>query len=870
MAEVYRARDTKLNREVALKVLPDEFASDPDRVARFEREAQLLASVNHPHIAAIYGIEGQAIVLELVDGPTLSDRIAAGPLSIEDALPIARQIAEALEAAHEKGVVHRDLKPGNIKLTSDGEVKVLDFGLAKLLEREGPAAGMSHSPTLTAHATFAGLILGTAPYMSPEQARGRPVDKRADIWAFGCVLFEMLTGRRTFDAEDVTETLGAVIHKEPPWDTLPRETPAAVRTVLHRCLQKDPKQRLRDIGDARIELSGTAASAPPAAADIASSRSRPASIAGWLVAAVLAIVAGGLAIVHLGETPTADPSPVRFEILPPERTTFGVSPSVSPDGQRVAFTAREATGREVIWVRALDALTTRPLAGTENAANPVFWSPDSRFIGFASGGALKKVDASGGAPVTLCALPSGESFRGGAWSPVGTIIFSSLRSGLWQVADGGGTPSPLTSLEASQDVGHGSPGLLPDGRHFVYLRITGRSEDTGVYLGSLDAPAERPSTRLVATVNPPVFAPSADPRIGYILYLREGTLMAQRFDAERFAIEGDPVPLVEELTPTPGPPGPRPFSAAGGVLAYRTAPSGGLSQLTWFDWHGKPLGPLGPPAVHGGVDLSRDGEVAVTTQTAPQTGVAGVWSIDLARGVFTRVNPASSGDGAPSLSADGRVGFTTRLGTGPGDLFWRFVSGAGEPQSLVESPYTKHMSDWSPDGRFLVYDEHHPTRRQDLYLLPLTGDRKPVPLLVTAADETLARFSPDGKWILYRSDESGRSEIYVRDFAPDRTPVIGNAKWTISSGGDKPRWSRDGKEIYYLAFDRTLMAVPVTIGSTFKPGVAVPLFKTNPASYDPYDVSPDGRFLIATLPDDASQPSLPITVVLNWQALMNR
>jgi Tol biopolymer transport system component len=874
MGQVYRARDTKLGRDVALKILPDTFAQDPERVARFRREAQVLAALNHPHIAAIHGLEEsgttQFLVLELVDGETLARRLERGALPVDEALAIARQIADALEAAHERGIIHRDLKPANVALTADDRVKVLDFGLAKALD-PAVASDVATSPTLTFRATQAGVILGSAAYMAPEQARGKAVDKRGDIWAFGCVLYEMLTGARAFDGEDVAETLGAVIHKEPDVHALPANTPAAVRTLLQRCLQKDPKRRLHDIADARIELEDVARDAGETLESTAHRSLRsPLVVGGWVVAAVLAVVAAGLGWVHLREAPPSA-EPVRFQVFAPAQTTVMGSPALSPDGRRLAFTARGEDGRARLWIRSLDSVDAWPLPGTEDVLNPVFWSSDGRFVGFAAGTSLKKVDVTGKPPVTLCeqcgaAASFGVPYtgfapiRGGAWSRDGIIVYVVRGSGVWRIPDGGGVPARIGAVDA-----FGYPTFLPDGRHFLYTRFSVGSENNGIVVGSIDSTAEHPDSRLiVAGAFGSGYAPSRDPDVGYLLFVRDSTLMAQPFDARRLELTGDAAPIAENV-PIANPP--VAFSAsATGALAFKSAGAADASTLAWFDRAGKPLGVLGPPGLYGNVSFSPDGKRLVVDRT-DNTRARHVWSVDLSRGVFSRLTPGRAEDYAAAVSSDGRVAFT--LGA---DLYLTLASGAAQPALLFKSPTVKHSNHWSPDGRFLIFDDHHATQQQDAWILPLDGDRQPIPLLATAADEAPAQFSPDGKWVAYSSDESGRREIYVRDVALDRVPAVGSGKWQISTGGgDKPRWRRDGRELYYIAPEGKLMAVPVRTAPVFEPAVPVLLFEITAASssFFPYDVAADGRFLINTVAD-AGTSSSPITVVLNWMAALEK
>jgi Tol biopolymer transport system component len=892
MGEVYRATDTTLKRDVAIKVLPDALAHDAERLARFEREAQILASLNHPHIAHIHGLEqdggAKALVLELVEGPTLADRIAQGAIPIDEALAIAKQIAEAVEAAHEQGIIHRDLKPANIKVRPDGTVKVLDFGLAAVALGAGPAAvDSAHSPSITMAATHTGVILGTVAYMPPEQAAGKPVDKRADVWSFGVVLWEMLSGRRLFEGETVSHTLADVLRKEIDFGTLPLEIPAAIHVLLRRCLDRDVKARLRDIGEARIAIQryladplGARESSAVAAAPV----DRPMlTIAALGVAAIAVTVAAGLAFVHFRERP-AVAAAVRFQMMPPEQTTFQSIGVLSPDGRRIAFEAPGPSGRPVLWVRSLDALEARPLAGTEGAIAGPIWSPDSRFLAFGVNGypgRLKKVAESGGPPQTLCEYTGG--FREGAWNADGVILFGATGAGLLRVSDSGGPASPVTIIDPSRkEVQHAGPTFLPDGRSFLYHRASSLPDNTGVYIGSLDlAPEGQSTTRLLATDSDPVYVPASGSDGGFLLFLRQGTLMAQPFDG-RSQLRGDTIPIAEQVGNL-GSYGW--FSASGsGALAFRTGlVTGSNVDLVWVDRQGKRLGQLGPRLEAGfGVQLSPDGKRVVVDKwnLAALSGVLGnyqgarLWTAEVSRAIFSRLNTAAEGmESSPAISPDGRVAFLSDLGAlgAIRDLYWMRADGTGVPEPLlVKSPTVKHPNSFSPDGRFLIYDDHT-AQRQDLWILPIEpssgGERKPIPFLVTPADETFGQFSPDGKWIAYSSDESGRREVYVQGFVPDRVPAAGVGKWQMSTaGGDKPRWRRDGTELYYLAPDRKMMAVPVKLGPPFEPGVAVPLFEARTVGFFPYDVSPDGRLLLNTPAESEATSSSPITIVLNWQA----
>jgi Tol biopolymer transport system component len=890
MGDVYRGRDSRLGRDVALKLLPHAIAAHPDRVARFQREAQLLASLNHPHIAQIYGLEdspaGTALVMELVDGPTLAARLARGPMPLEEALTIGVQVAEALEAAHDKGIVHRDLKPANVMLTSAGAVKVLDFGLAGVTPSADSSIDVTQSPTLTIAASQGGMILGTAAYMSPEQAAGRPADKRADIWSFGVVLWEMLTGRRLFQGETISHTLADVLRAPIDSSALPATTPAAVRELVRRCLDRDPRTRLRDIGEARIALE-RARTAPDAAAAAASGvahRPRASSRTAWAVAAGAVLLAAALAAVRFRETSTAAP-PVRFELQAPEGTTFSNGAVVSPDGRMIAFEAPGPDGRAMLWVRPLDSLDARPLPGTEDAAAGAFWSPDSQHLGFGVGTAprrLKRVDLVGGAPQTLAELPA--FYRHGAWNRDGDILYGVAGSGLWRVRDSGGTPVQVTIVDPSRrESQHSEPIFLPDGRRFLYHRTSANEEHHGIFVGSLDvAAADQSGERLLASSSGAVFVPLGD---GVILFRRENTLLAQRFDGTRLL--GDPIPVVDSVGAsfTMGW-----FSASPtGTLVYRTARSGEQNaELVWVDRSGTRVGQIGPAAPYQNtLQLSPDGRRVVAVRADPslggrttspdglltlQTSGSRIWIAETARGVFGPLVSDNGSQSSPVISGDGRVAYTSTANGAIGDLYLVSASGIGAPDPLIIKANTpKHANDFSPDGRYLMYDDHHPKQRQDLYILPLqaigSGERKPIPFVVTPADETLGQFSPDGRWVAYSSDESGRREIYVQGFAADRVPSAAVGKWTISTaGGDKPRWSADGRELYYLSPDRKMMVVPIKSGATLEPGVAAPLFAVPVLSgFLPYDVGPDGRFLLNVVSDVAATRATPLTVVLNWR-----
>ena len=887
MGEVYRAHDSKLGRDVAIKVLPDAFARDATRMARFQREAKFLASLNHPNIASIYGLEDSesthALVMELVEGPTLADRIKSGPIPIDEALPIAKQICEALEYAHERGIVHRDLKPSNVKVTNDDAVKVLDFGLAKAIAGNDPDAELANSPTLSRMATQAGFLLGTAAYMSPEQAKGKTVDRRADIWALGCVLYEMLTGKMAFRGETTTDTLAAVIRAEPDWSQLPAATPIRVRVLLQRCLQKDPKQRLRDIGDARISLDEVL-SGSPESSPVGGSvwvpfwrRALP-----WAVAASFSTAAAlALAFVHLRERPATRAELVRFEVRLPENLTMDGRFAQSPDSRKVAFVATGADGQSRVWVRSLDALEARSLEGTEGASNWPIWSPDSRFIAFFAKGKLKKIESAGGPVVALCDAPSA---LGGTWSSDDKIVFGSA-AGILQVAASGGSPSPITTEGVTV-----RPSFLPDGRHFIYFRRSTQDGRIGIYLGSVDTKAREPPLRkLLDDVSPAVYAPSSDPTVGYLLFVPRatapgslGTLMAQPFNTQRLELTGEAVPIAEQVSSVS-------LSASKDVLVYATGETGAATasgdikgQLTWFDREGKALGTAGDLDWYGSLALSPDGKRVAFERAAPQNqNNRNIWLYDFARAVTTRFTFDSAWDFNPVWSQDGRhIAFASNR-DGNFELYQKASNLAGEDELLFKSGEQKVPSSWSPDGRYLLY--YNPFVHSQIWLLPLGlegANHKPVRVANSEFNEAAARFSPDGRWIAYSSDESGRSEIYVRPFevssatgtsAANETPVTG--KWMVSKdGGHRALWRHDGKELFYLSLDGSAMAVDVSTSGVFQAGIPKALFKT-PRGTLFWDVFPDGKRFLMAAPSAASASAAaqpPFTVVLNWQAELKK
>lgn len=842
MGEVYRARDTQLKREVALKVLPDAFASDPERLARFQREAEVLASLNHPNIAAIYGIVqsggSYALVMELVIGES-----PKGPLGWEDAWKLAQQMASALEYAHEKNIVHRDLKPANIVVTADGVLKLLDFGLAKAMST--PITGSlnsENSPTLTMGATVAGTIMGTAGYMAPEQAKGKNVDKRADVWAFGVVLWELLTGERLFTGEDVAETLAQLLTKEVDLTRVP----SVARRLLTECLQKDPKARLRDIGDAS-RLIGDAA--PPAVA-----ATRP-PVLPWAVAAVFALVAGVVSFVHFRETPP-EVRAINTTLLPPDNADFEFArpfpiPAISPDGTRIVYGARTKDGKTQLWLRRLDSASAQPLAGTEGAGTP-FWSPDSRWVAFGQDKKLKKIDIQGGPPVPITDLE--HPLRGGSWNSEGVILFAGMpQTPILRVAASGGKAVAVTKPE-----NHHFPFFLPDGRHFIY--ITGQDGDNPVQVGSLDEPA-KPGKIVAQAHSPAVYSQR------HLLFLRENTLMAQPFDVERLETTGEVMPVAEGVPTFTSISRIAGFTVSpAGLLAYVTGARGGQSRLLWKDRQGKVLDGLGTSAAAvEDFSISRDQK---------SVGVVigrDLWVYDAARGVPTRFTFDQADNRDPVWSPDGKtLYFISNRGRGAGNLYRKALNGTGAEEPLLEDSARKSLGSVSPDGKWLLYSKDDAKARMDLWALPLTpspGGAKAEArvFLQTRFSEYHGQFSADGQWVVYQSNESGNFEVYVAPF-----PGPGGKRQISSGGGTRPRWRRDGKEIFYCTIDGRLMAAEVAArNGTLEVGRVQNLFDDiDTAHGSAYDVSADGqKFLVV---DDGVSGTRPLTLLQNWTASLRK
>jgi len=851
MGEVYRAKDTRLERMVAVKVLPPHMSASPESRQRFEREAKTISQLSHPHICAIYdvGREGETeyLVMELLEGETLSDRLVKGPLPLEQTLRYGTEIADALDKAHRQGIVHRDLKPGNVMLTKSG-VKLLDFGLAKAMVPAQPQSALTSGPTVAGapNVTQEGTILGTFQYMAPEQLEGKEADGRTDIFAFGAVLYEMATGKIAFSGASRASLISAIMQNDPPpVSSIRPMTPAALDRVVQTCLAKDPDDRWQSARDLMGQLrwiaqgSSQAGSLPPPPVT-----ARRKSVERLVWATALIVAAAAAWMLGLRSRPS-NAAPICLSLPAPEKTAFGVGMALSPGGRSVVFVGTRE-GKQLLWLRPLAGLNARPLPGTDGAWNP-FWSPDDKFVGFFTDNKLKTIEIASGAVRTLCDLSSVEPLSGGTWSPDGVIVFApDTHSPLYRISAAGGVPARLTELVTGQREGaHLFPEFLPDGRHVVFYVLGG--ERDGIAVTSLDS---REKSLLIPHAWRAAYASP-----GFLLYLREETLMAQPFDAAASRLSGEPVPIAEKADWH--------FSAAdNGILAYRAGASD-VRQLRWFDRSGRDLGKVGRPGDYLEPSLSPDGtRVAVGIGT--WTPVGDVWLLELSRGSLSRLTSHPTDDITPVWSPDGKEIVFVSNRNGHFDLYKKDAGGTGAEELIYQSSGDKFPSDWSRDGKYVLYYTVDPKTKADLWMVPMSGEHKPTPFLQTEFNETNALFSPDGRWVAYNSDESGTPETYVRPFPP------AGGKWQVSTqGGVQPVWRSDGKELYYLALDGKIMAAEVKPGSDFSAGLPVPLFDSGlrpeglTESRSSFVVTPDGqRFLVNTNAEEAAR--VPITVVVHW------
>jgi serine/threonine protein kinase/Tol biopolymer transport system component len=864
MGEVYQAHDTKLGRDVAIKVLPANFVNDLERLSRFQREARMLAALNHANIATIYGLEQAdgvtCLVMELVSGETLAERVKAGPLGIEEALKIAIQIAEALEAAHEKGIIHRDLKPANVKLTPEGKVKVLDFGLAKAFAGDAANDDPSNSPTLSAAATMQGTILGTAAYMSPEQARGKVCDKRTDIWAFGCVFYELLSGKQAFHGEDVTDILAAVVRAEPDWSRLPGEIPQGIRVLLRRCLRKDRRQRLPDAGAARIEIeealsgAGVAESVPPASVE----QRRPLA---WIASTVALIVAfGSLAFVYFRQAPPVVQT-LRYQLSLPDNAEFRMF-QLSPDGRNLAYTRRAGNNR--LFVRALDSLEEHEIPGTDGTTDP-FWSPDSTHIAFFAQGKLKQVALSGGPATNIADAPDA---RGGTWGSDGTIVFApTVYGGLSRVSPSSGGPSTPLKLPVADRDSLRFPAFLPDsGRFFYVYEYQGgpKAEDAGLYVGFLDG---TPPIRILPDISTARFVPSPGLRAsGHLLFRRDTTLMALPFDPAALKATGEAFPLADPVPDMGRIPDAAFTVSANGILIYLSG--GGASQereITWLDRAGKRGKSL---LKQKGIDsfaLSPNG-AQVMYSTGSQNARGDLWLYDLPHGTKQRFTFEPFNAHWPLWSPDGAAIVFSSLPLY--ELFRKATQTSAKEESLGVKGTNARATSWAGDGKLLAYSQTGDTTKDDIWLLQLDGDRKPKLFKQTPFNETAGQISPDGRWMVYDSDASGQYEIYIEPM-----PGGGAQRQISLGGGQSPVWRGDGRELYFVLGSK-LMAVEMKPGTDLTFGTPHELFSglnliTNPRQRAVYP-SADGNQFLALLPTGDASAGSPITVVTNWLAELKK
>ena len=845
MGEVYLATDSKLDRKVAIKVLPESMTRDKERVARFEREAKLLASLNHPNIAAIHGFDEsngtQFLVLEYVEGETLSNRLNSGCLTVDEALDVAKQIAEALEAAHESGVIHRDLKPANVMIREDGTVKVLDFGLAKAMAEESAGSVPADSPTITANYTRPGVVLGTAAYMSPEQARGRALEKRTDIWSFGIVLFECLTGERLFHGETANDSMGAILHKEPDWSLLPPNTPPTVQLLLRRCLTKDRRRRLHDIADARIELENAIVDPTASSLGLASAAlqaDRVSGVRGALhnfhtlltILLAIALVFSVLAPRFWNSLEKQIPVHLDVEISPdvPLWTEHGAQTILSPDGTRLVTVA--GTGKDrLLYTRRLDQTELTAMSGTEGARHP-FFSPDGQWIGFSAKGELKKVSVSGGPAISLCDATGEGPNRGGTWGTDGTIIFvPSTATGLWRVSDAGGTPQQITTPTKNERT-HRWPYLLPGGRAVLFTsqNVSLDFNQANIEVLNLETHERRVLQRGGSYGR---YLPT-----GHLVFVQGGTLFAVMMDPDTLRVQGSPAPVLEGVTSQTGSGGAEFAFSDTGVLVYH--PGGQKftnKSIVWVDRAGQTTPLLETPGYYSSPRLSPDGTKLALFQstTVSETEIR---IYDIQRKTLSRMTFAEGNNIFAAWSPDGsRIFFSSDRDAGSYKIFGKPSDGTGIAEKLTIGDEPHYLSDVSPDGSTLLLAQAG--TNHDIMTLELGGVGQPEVFLQTPFTESYARFSPDGRWIAYSSDESGRMEIYVRPFKH------GGGKWQVSTnGGNFPCWSSDGKELFYRNGNALMVVGVTTEGSTFQPGNPTVLFELEASGqFRTYDVAPDGK-----------------------------
>ncbi len=875
MGEVYKARDARLGREVAVKVLPPALSFDADRLKRFETEARAASSLNHPNIVTIHDIGDSGgisfIAMEMVDGQTLRDLVADGLVPTKRLLALAAQVAEGLAKAHGAGIVHRDLKPENVMVTRDGLVKILDFGLAKLTQPDDPD-GRTQAPTVSG-ATAAGSVMGTVGYMSPEQAMGKPLDFRSDHFSFGSIVYEMATGKRAFARGSVPETLTAVIRDEPePIENLSPLSPVPLRWIVERCLAKNPEGRYAATRDLAHDLATLRDRLPETSGGALPTRS-PSSSPRWLagLAAAGFVAAGTFAALYASRSsPSKSAAPIRFAIRAPEGAHFGWVPmqnlfALSPDGKRIAFAARGSDGKVSLWVRLLAELSAAALPGTEGAAAP-FWSPDGRSLAFFADGKLKRIDAAGGAALTICEV--NVAFPSGSWGSKHSILFAGLTQPVMNlVSESGGAPKVALKVDPSRhEVSVCWPSFLPDGRHFLYVGRSDSEKETYVRVASLEDGRTAP---LLTNCSRAQYVPGdpsapANGRSGHLLYARGGNLLVQPFDAARLSLAGDATPSGEEVFQH-ALIGAGPFSASdNGVLASRG--KAGPTRLAWFDRTGREAGSLATPAGFRSVRLSPDSRRVLVGGIDPRTGMGDLWAGDLSRDVLTRLDLGSDDYHSGIWSPDGtRIVFSAGSMRHAPSLYALSLRGSGAPEPVLPPGGIQRADDWSPDGRSLLYFSAQADSGSGLWVFSMEGEAKPRRLVpVSEPTDLQAQFSPDGRWIAYSAPEAGRSEVFVTSF-----PESGERVRVSVSGGSTPRWKRDGRELYFVSAANEMVATGIELGPSVRVGASRPLFRMNPAGWQDYDVTADGqRFLIVVNMPAPDADAISVTV--NWSSLLRR
>jgi len=887
MGEVYRARDTRLNREVAIKLLPTDVANNEDRLKRFEQEARATSALNHPNILTVYDIgthDGSPyFVAELLEGQELRDRLDAGQIPLRKVTDYAQQIVSGLSAAHEKGIVHRDLKPENLFVTNDDRVKILDFGLAKLRGNSNDAQGSEDETRKVI--TNPGVVMGTVGYMSPEQVRGDKSDHRSDIFSFGAILHEMITGRRAFTRDTMAETMTAILREEP--EDLSASNPninPALERIVNRCLEKKPERRFHsahDLGFALESLSAQSSSASSSGSGLANqaaiaaisetSRSKWSSRIPWIVAAVsiIGLLSMLASILVRSRRSESTPTVSRFVVMAPDKVSTLFSPELSPDGRELVFAALKE-GTPALWIRPLASLTATEIPGTEGVTNPHFWSPDSRSIAFPVGGQLKRLDLPGGNPKILCAIPSGRAGVGGTWNNDGVILFSSEGKIFRVAANGGNAELVIGDDKPAVDTLYRYPIFLPDGHHFLYLK-TGKQQGVSyseIFVTSTDGGEK---TRLTTADSQARYTAAGG---GNLIFVRDASLVAQTFDAASLKLSGEPYTISDKVSINSSASGFFSVSSEGTVVLDPLGQRFDSQVLEWFDRSGKPLGTVGENGNYmmavSNQKLSNDGKRIAIAKVDSQTKTHDIYVIDLARNTSSRLTFDPGEDVYPIWSADGsRIAWNSNRGGGNQAIYQKLASGVGEDELLLKSDASISPGSWSPEGRFLLYNRIDPKTGPDIWVLPTEGEKKPFVFLQTPFSETAARFSPDGKFVTYVSQDQGRPEVFVQPF-----PASGN-RWQISNnGGRVPAWRGDGKEIFYVSDDNKLVAVDVKTGNSFEVGIPRPLFDLVPlgaVSFGNVNFAPslDGQQFLITHQREAAA-SLNYVVVQNWASELKK